>query len=352
MSDDDSDDSGDDSKMGSTAATGAEFDSLLEERAKAVLQAAISTRTTAEATGALDNAAQKRRPLTAAELQLVLDSFASPALLADRFGLEILGKDIQCLRPGQWLNDEVMNFQFELMRERSAEAAQNPTGLVCCLFASVCPFVYVRMVFMCPREHSSTFLMRWCRYLFRGPHVLCAVLCVVCEHLGVQPRKRCHFFNTFFYKKLTGERGGYNYKIVRRWTKKLTAVKLPDYDYCFIPIHVQHSHWCLACINFQAKRILYYDSLRGPDYGVMQHLLQYVHDESMDKLQRPVNMDEWQLELVEKVPHQLNGFDCGVFTCKMADYLGEGLPLSFTQTDMPYFRQRILLEIKLMSLNL
>ena len=180
--------------------------------------------------------------------------------------------------------------------------------------------------------------------------VLCRLESLNC--LQPEKRLRCHFFTTFFYKKLTGERGGYNYKNVERWTKKLTTVKLPDYDYCFIPIHVHNSHWCLAAIHFQAKRILYYDSLRGSDHGVLQHLLRYVHDESLAKLQRPVNVDEWQLELVAEVPHQLNGFDCGVFTCKMADYLGEGRPLVFTQADMPYFRRRMLLEIKAMSLDL
>jgi sentrin-specific protease 1 len=171
----------------------------------------------------------------------------------------------------------------------------------------------------------------------------------VADFLQLENRPRCHFFTTFFYKKLMGERGGYNYKNVKRWTKD---IKLPDYDFCFIPIHVDNMHWCLASINFKAKRILYYDSLHGDDHGVMRNLLCYVRDESMAKLQRPVNMDEWQLEVVEEVPHQLNGFDCGVFTCKMADYLGEGRPLVFTQADMPYFRRRMLLEIRLATLDL
>jgi hypothetical protein len=37
--------------------------------------------------------------------------------------------------------------------------------------------------------------------------------------------------------------------------------------------------------------------------------------------------------------------DCGVFTLKFADYLSEDRPLEFDQSDMPYFRKRIVLEL-------
>lgn len=162
---------------------------------------------------------------------------------------------------------------------------------------------------------------------------------------------RCHFFTTFFYKKLTGERGGYNYQNVRRWTKDLD-VTLPDYDLGFVPIHVGSAHWCLASMDFKAKRILYYDSLGGSDNDALQHLLQYVCDETHDKRGLTVDKKQWQLHVVKKVPSQGNIVDCGVFTCKFADYLGEGQPLDFTQADMPYFRRRMLLEIRLQTLDL
>ena len=43
-----------------------------------------------------------------------------------------------------------------------------------------------------------------------------------------------------------------------------------------------------------------------------------------------------------------DSFDCGVFTCKMTDYLAQGRsPLAFGQDDMPYFRLRMALEIKI-----
>lgn len=180
---------------------------------------------------------------------------------------------------------------------------------------------------------------------------LAPVLCGCGLPLQSAQRLRCHFFSSFFYKKLTGERSGYKYDNVRKWTKRIV---LPEYDFCFVPINISQTHWCLASINFKGKRIQYYDSLGGDDNGVLQHLLQYVCDEFEDKHGPQVNRHEWQLEVVKKemVPQQENGYDCGVFTIKLADYLSEGRPLVFTQRDMSYFRQRILLEIRLGTLNL
>ncbi len=42
---------------------------------------------------------------------------------------------------------------------------------------------------------------------------------------------------------------------------------------------------------------------------------------------------------------QDNGFDCGVFTCKTADFVSRGARLTFGQEHMPYFRRRIAAEL-------
>jgi len=52
---------------------------------------------------------------------------------------------------------------------------------------------------------------------------------------------------------------------------------------------------------------------------------------------------------VSDIPLQDNSSDCGLFTCKYADYISDGLMInsnSFTCRDMRYFRQRITCEIK------
>ena len=63
------------------------------------------------------------------------------------------------------------------------------------------------------------------------------------------------------------------------------------------------------------------------------------------------NDGEWRNGWSEKewergIPQQRNGFDCGVFMCKNADYHARDGLLNFTQADIDYFRRRIVLEIR------
>ncbi|XRB10844.1 sentrin-specific protease [Pseudoscourfieldia marina] len=114
------------------------------------------------------------------------------------------------------------------------------------------------------------------------------VLRVKLEDLAEQPDvlRRCHFFNSFFYKKLNpyhGESKRRRYddsqrpKImddaVRRWVKDLN---LMEKDFIFVPIH-HRQHWSLAVICFprhvmtnvderpgtQTPCILHFDSVAG-----------------------------------------------------------------------------------------
>lgn len=58
-----------------------------------------------------------------------------------------------------------------------------------------------------------------------------------------------------------------------------------------------------------------------------------------------LNRDEWTLDNVEGVPQQQNGSDCGVFTCKFAEYLSRDARLTFLQENMDYYRDRMVYEI-------
>nr|CAD7261685.1 unnamed protein product [Timema shepardi] len=86
-------------------------------------------------------------------------------------------------------------------------------------------------------------------------------------------------------------------------------------DLVIAPIHM-NVHWCLAVMNMKTKNITYYDSMGAPN-------------------NRCLNGN----------PQQQNGSDCGVFTCIYAEYLSRKAELSFSQKDMPYFRQKMVYEI-------
>ncbi|CAA3011386.1 ubiquitin-like-specific protease ESD4 [Olea europaea subsp. europaea] len=197
--------------------------------------------------------------------------------------IDITGEILQCLKPGAWLNDEVINLYLDLLKERE-------------------------------KREPQKFL-------------------------------KCHFFNTFFYNKLIGGRGGYNFQSVRRWTtQKKLGYSLLECDKIFVPIH-KEVHWCLAIINKKDEKFQYLDSLRGVDANVMKVLAKYFVDEVKDKSGKDIDVNSWEQEYVDDLPEQENGFDCGMFMIKYADFYSRDIGLCFNQDHMPYFRQRTVKEI-------
>jgi sentrin-specific protease 1 len=118
-------------------------------------------------------------------------------------------------------------------------------------------------------------------------------------------------------------------------------------DKVFIPVNHRKVHWGLAVINFIDKRFEYYDSLRwGPPARLLEHLRKYVKDEAATYNKLDYNLDNWVDHVASDIPIQHRGSgDCGVFMCKFADYLSDGLDLTFSAGDMLYFRRRMLVEI-------
>jgi len=156
---------------------------------------------------------------------------------------------------------------------------------------------------------------------------------------------RCHFHQTNFYTKLAEGVGGYVYKNVARWTRRVDVFSK---DLIIVPIHCHGNHWTLAVINMKLKRFEYYDSLRGPAEMTLVHLRRWLEDESRDKKKAPLDTSEWT-EVVWKrgeTPQQRNGYDCGVFMTRTADWLARDAVLSFTQEDMEHLRRLTVLEIK------
>lgn len=204
-------------------------------------------------------------------------------ILHEETNIEVTRAIIQCLVPGAWLNDEVINVYMQLMKERES---RNPDKFL-----------------------------------------------------------RCHFFNTFFYNKLFKDKRSYDYKSVRRWTtQKKIGYSLADCDKILVPIH-QDIHWCLAVINIRDQKFEYLDSLKGRDETVLKVLAKYLVDEVKDKNNRTLDVSKWESDFPQDIPEQLNGCDCGMFMLKYADFHGRGAPLSFTQEHMEYFRRRTVYEI-------
>jgi len=149
---------------------------------------------------------------------------------------------------------------------------------------------------------------------------------------------KVYAMNTFFITRLLQSgHGG-----VKRWTRKVDIFSM---DIIPIPVHVRGIHWCMAIIHLKNRSIKYYDSMGAPNIPVLKALEQYLKDESLDKRKQPFDTSDFQIECVRDVPRQMNGSDCGVFSCMFAEYICRNKSITFTQNEMPYFRNRMVLEI-------
>ena len=131
---------------------------------------------------------------------------------AEVFGITLSGKHARKLRDGKWICDEIINFFFELLRERSERGAAT----------------------------------------------------------GAVALPRVHLFSTHFYSLLSQTDGGaYDYERVRRWTRRL-ASHILSFDLILVPVHIDLVHWALAVVDCRAKCISFWDSLRGHDANCLQ----------------------------------------------------------------------------------
>ncbi|XP_049298634.1 uncharacterized protein LOC125771732 [Anopheles funestus] len=198
-------------------------------------------------------------------------------VVVEKFNLRITGNDLVTLQDLNWLNDAVINFYMELLRERSE--LKRDQGV---------PKVYT--------------------------------------------------MNTFFLPQLIKM----GYSGVRRWTRK---VDLLAHDIIVVPVHVGGIHWCMSTIDLRRKTIHYYDSMGSPNNTVLNALEQYLCEESMDKRKTPFDKSGLTKQNIRECPRQKNGSDCGVFSCMFAEFLTRDHAITFDQSNMPYFRKKMTVEI-------
>lgn len=224
-------------------------------------------------------------PLTSEEKALADRSLAGDAngsdVVASRFSVDLTRKQLACLRPGQWLNDEVINFYYKLLQERSKKLAGGP---------------------------------------------------------------KCWFPNSFFWPKLSGAgHDNYSFKEVKRWTIK-AKIDIFELDYVLFPMNIGESHWAMGVIDIRENGFRYFDSMFcKPHRNFVPFLRHYVQDEHKARKGKEIQgIEDWDLiRHKTPVPQQNNGYDCGVFTCFFADYVSAGRELEFDQDDMPDLRLRL-----------
>ena len=150
-------------------------------------------------------------------------------------------------------------------------------------------------------------------------------------------KPRIYCMSTFFFLNLI-MRGA---EAVSKWTKD---VDIFSYDVLLIPIHLE-MHWCVATVDFRAPGVFYYDSMGGHNMPALSAILEYLRQEHIKKKGAELDLAKFAKEIAD-CPQQQNGADCGIFACKVADFISREVPVNnFGQEDMPYFRKRMIWEI-------
>ena len=167
--------------------------------------------------------------------------------------------------------------------------------------------------------------------LFHFVHYFYVMLSKRDEELFQQDnsRRRCHFFKSFFVTKLLNEGnanpdldGKYDYKNVKRWSKRVPGKDIFKLDKIFFPINEGRMHWICAVAFMKEKRIQMYDSMGSDGMHYLENLFQYIKDEHKAKKGCDLpNADEWKLVPCERdTPRQRNGkimvaeCECLIFT--------------------------------------
>lgn len=132
------------------------------------------------------------------------------------------------MRPGQWLNDEIINFYGALLLWRSESCKENA-----------------------PKSSEK---------LANGPF----------KERGAP--LDAYYFSSFFWSKLTQD--GYDKGRLAKWTKKVLIllnllsmlthgiqIDIFSKDVILIPVNHNNAHWTAAAINLRRKRIESYDSM-------------------------------------------------------------------------------------------
>jgi hypothetical protein len=152
--------------------------------------------------------------------------------------------------------------------------------------------------------------------------------------------------NTFFWAKLQGTTGQYDFEGVASWTRR-AGIDLFAFKKILVPINITNQHWALAVIDNDARTVAYLDSMGGSGNSVVEALCKYMSDEHKDKKGVPLPGNPYTAgQPPQNLPRQHNGFDCGAFLCAFCELIVRGVEPStavFSQQDIPAIRERILL---------
>ena len=193
------------------------------------------------------------RPMTPEEAQKVRDAVRGrgredDVLASAEGGDSVSRRSMRTLRPGAWINDEVLHYFLYALSRRDEERAGTGGGY---------------------DDRVS----------------------------GPGRGRRCHFFKSFFMTKLLDGNGGYSYKNVRRWSKKVPGGDVFELDKIFFPVNVGGMHWTCVVADVTRRTVSYYDSMGDDGDEYTGSVFRYLCDEHVNKRggTELADSEEWKI---------------------------------------------------------
>lgn len=158
-----------------------------------------------------------------------------------------------------------------------------------------------------------------------------------------------YMWSTRFYQKLY-ENDEYQYKRVRRWTKK---IEIFSYHNILVPINVNENHWILVLIDTKTKALIYFDSFQTEKnkndvqrtaQTVCNNLKRWLKDLHIHE-KKSFPIAHWPCIIYKNTPQQDNFIDCGLFMVRIAQMIMLEKKIDVTPLEMPYFRVRLMQEL-------
>lgn len=162
-------------------------------------------------------------------------------------------------------------------------------------------------------------------------------------------RKGSYFFQTYLMQCYDNNINGRNDAQIKNITR---GIDVFSYESIFIPVNIHNCHWTLIVIKLVKKEIHYYDSMDGNGEKYTAIAMGWLVNEMKVKRNMDIVISDWDIIIKRDNPKQFNDpNECGMFTIMCADFLSDDLPLTYSLSQMPFFREKVIADILRGHLN-
>lgn len=172
--------------------------------------------------------------------------------------------------------------------------------------------------------------------------------------LNTSNNTRNYFMTPFFFKNSTygnNNNRQFDYNNVRGYCHPRkdfsyrNEIDLFEYDKVFFPCNIRSYHWVLIVVFIKDGILRCYDSFLGTHDKYVGMVQQYFAEEWKISKKDNSTWTHLEVEYCKDLPHQENGYDCGVFTCMYGYFLSMNRGFSFHQDQLAHVRKCIALSI-------